>query len=129
MTHILMFSLLVALSPELLQQNKDFWIEQLRNSSVDIRISALQKLGELRNPTSIAQIAKTLQDSNSEVRFHAIRALAKIPNDETRFELQSHLHLEEDPYLKSETRRSIKAVDEILQKLAEKEAEKLKKSP
>jgi HEAT repeat protein len=123
----ILISLIIQISPELLSQNKNFWMEQLSNPSVDIRINALQKLGELRFPDTIEAMTRSLKDPNSEVRFHAIRSLAKIPLEEARFQLQLRFHEESDPYLKSEIRRSMSAIDEVLKKQAEeaaKEAEK-----
>ncbi|MBN8554117.1 MAG: HEAT repeat domain-containing protein [Deltaproteobacteria bacterium] len=114
--------------PELLSQNKDFWISQLRSDSVDLKINALQKLGELRQADIPAKLSDVVRDSSGEVRFQALRTLAKIPNADSLKVLQDQLGEEKDPYLLSEVRRSIQSVEENLklaaQKLEEKEAKK-----
>jgi len=104
-------SMLISLSPHLLEQNRDFWHYQLESSSIDLRISALQKLGELRFIESLPYIIRSLSDSNSEVRFYAIKAMAKLPSEESKIELQTKFQVEKDPYLKSEIRRSIRVMD------------------
>jgi HEAT repeat protein len=110
-------------APELLSQNKDFWIHQLRADSPDLRINALQKLAELRQPDIVPQLSDVVRDDSTEVRFQAIRAITKIPTEEGRKILQNQLSEEKDPYLLSEIRRSIQSVDENL-KLASDKLEK-----
>lgn len=102
-------------------QNEAFWIEKLQASSLDLKINAIQKLAEIRESQSFRAIARVLSDQNSEVRYYAIRALSKFPTQESLNLLQTHLSSEPDPYLKSESKRSIRSIQEILNKNLPKE--------
>ena len=125
---MLALSILITISPELRSQNKDFWVNQLKSLSVDLRINALQKLKELRYPDTVNPISRSLQDQSSEVRFHAVRALTNIATKDAKSQLKSQLNVESDPYLKSEIRRGIRAVDAVLKKQAEEAAKALEKA-
>jgi len=123
----LLFVVTVGVPPqEVLQQNRDFLLHQLENSSPDLRINALNKLSELRQPqATIKPIAKLLDDPNMEVRFSAMRAITKMPNDEGLAILKEKVGKEGDPYLASELRRSIKSIEETLKASADKQEQKL----
>lgn len=121
----LIISLGLTLVPpaEALSQNAELWTRQLRSDSVDLRIQALKKLAELRQPSTLSKIADSLSDLSPEVRFQAMRALTRMPNSESLSALQSHLTQETDPYLLSELRRSAKSVEDSM-KGAQEKAEK-----
>lgn len=101
-------------------QNSAFWKSHLRSESVDVRINAIQKLAELKEETTPQVISRLLTDKNSEIRYHALRALAKFPTEAVYERLSQHRKVEKDPYLKSETRRSMSAVKEVLDRNSEK---------
>ncbi len=131
-TLLLAFNLIISTpTPEALSQNHDFWIAQLQNNSPDIRMNALDKLGELRNPSSIPKLSESLQDPDARVRFHAIQALSKFVLPEALTALQARVPkggapLESDPYLAAEVRRAVKSIEDV-QKANEAQAEKKKK--
>lgn len=119
-------------SPEAVVQNRDFLVDQLRNSSSDLRVNALQKLAELKYPETIPNIAALSRDPSADVRFAAIQALAKISTQAALDALNSSFSNETDSYLKSEIRRSKKGIEDLLKaetERAEKEAAKPAKSP
>lgn len=122
----LIFSFLVQdLPPETLySQNRDFWIEQLKNPSVDVRITAVDKLGELKLPETIEALSGALRDENADVRFHTLRSLTKIPSEAGLLALNAYVNDENDPYLKSEARRSIRLISDTLKAAEEKAKEK-----
>lgn len=109
--------------PELLSQNYDLWVEQLKNPSPDIRINSLIKLSELRKPETLSKMGELLADSDSDVRFTAIKYIGKIQTEESQNLLKASLEKEKDPYLISETKRNISAIDYTL-KTAAAEKEK-----
>jgi len=111
---------LTNLNPEYSVQNRDFWISELRNSSSDLRITAAQKLGELRYSEAIAPIANLSQDPVPEVRFAAIRALSRYLSQEALDALNTSFAAEADPYLKAEVRRSKKSIEDFLKAEAAK---------
>jgi len=119
---------------ELLSQNHDFLIRQLKSESSDLKINSLDRLGELKNPLSIPSIAENLQDPDPEVRYHAIRALSKSPLPEALAALQDRVPQgqpakESDPYLAAEIRRGVKSTEDLIKANAEAaEISKLKAS-
>lgn len=115
---------LLAVPPaEALTQNADLWVRQLRSDLVDLRILALKKLAEIREPSTQRSIVDALDDPSAEVRYQAMRALTRMPNAETLAGLQSHANSETDPYLVSELRRSIQSIEDSM-KAAQEKAEK-----
>jgi len=110
----LIFSLAINFSPEASLQNSEFLVQQLKNDSSDLRINALEKLGELKYAETIPAIADRASDPVPEVRFAAIRALAKFANQPALDALNSSFSSETDSYLKSEIRRSKKSIEDIL---------------
>ncbi|MDB5038517.1 MAG: hypothetical protein JWQ35_2045 [Bacteriovoracaceae bacterium] len=121
----LILSILLPLvpSPELLSQNYPLWVEQLKSSSPDLRINALQKLSELRQAETLSKMARLLSDSDSDVRFTAIRLIGRIQTEESANYLKANLEKEKDPYLASEIKRDIRSIEDTM-KAAEKEKEK-----
>jgi HEAT repeat protein len=109
--------------PELLSQNYELWVEQLKNPSPDIRITSLNKLSEIRKPETLAKMAECLGDSMPEVRFTTIKLFGRIQTEESAKFLKTALENEKDPYLVSELKRNIRAIEDGL-KAAEKEKEK-----
>ncbi len=105
---------LLTLPAEASLQNRDFWIEQLKNSEMQIRINAAEKLGELKYPEAIEPLGTLSQDQVPEVRFAAIQALARISNQQSLDILNQKFNAESDPYLKSEVRRSIKSIEDLM---------------
>src|SRR4051812_36397685 len=83
--------IVTAPNPELLNQNLDFFVHQLKSDSPDLKINALDKLGDLKNPAAIPAMAEALQDANPEVRYHAIRGLSKSPMPEALAALQDRV--------------------------------------
>jgi len=124
----LLLSMTIGVSPDLTNQNKDYWMSQLRNPSQQLRINALQKLSELKFVDSISAMAERLRDEDPQVRFAAIRALALIPRPESLAALNAALPEEQDSYLKSEMKRGKKSLEEIL-KLETNDTAKEKTAP
>ena len=117
---LLSLSLISALPPEVFQQNQGLLIEQLQNPSPDVRINALRKLAELRQPETLPKVIPSLEDPNSEVRFYAIRTLAKMPTEDSLNALKARIGKDGDPYLESELKRSIRGVEDSLKTAAAK---------
>lgn len=111
---IFLFISIQAVPPEAIMQNKDFLVRQLQNASSDLRINAVQKLGELRYPDTLSSLGDLAKDPVPEVRFAAIQGIAKFSNQEALDVLNSKFSNEADPYLKSEIRRSIKSIEDFL---------------
>ena len=120
---ILNFFLTLVPAPELLSQNYSLWVEQLRSNAPDLRINALQKLSELRKPETVSKMAELLGDVDNEVRFTAIRLVGRVQTEESANFLKGALEKERDPYLVSELKRNIKAIEDSF-KAAELEKEK-----
>ncbi len=109
--------------PQYFSQNRDFWLNQLKSPSADLRINALQKLEGIHDVQTVPLIAEILKDEKSEVRYRAIRTMSKIPTAEGLELLKSRLNEESDPYLKSEIKRSMRAIEDALALAAEKAGE------
>jgi HEAT repeat protein len=120
---ILGLNLLSVPPADALSQNSELWARQLKSDSVDLRVQALKKLAELRQPATLPKIADALSDLSPEVRFQAMRAMTRMPNADSLNSLQLHLNQETDPYLISELRRSVKSVEDSI-KQAQEKAEK-----
>jgi hypothetical protein len=114
--------------PELLSQNYDLWVEQLKNSSPDIRINALIKLSELRKPETLQKMAELLTDADPEVRFTAIKYIGKIQTEESANLLKGSLEKEKDPYLISETKRNVHSIETSLKALEAEKAKELERA-
>ncbi len=138
LAHAIFSLILGALAPELTSQNYNLWVEQLKSPSPDLRINALLKISELKQPDSIAKMSELLTDSNSEVRFMAIRMVGKTQNPDALNFLKERLDSEKDPYLLSEIKRNIKGIEDYVkdqekqkeiekQRAEDKAARKLKK--
>lgn len=122
MNFIMIFAFLLGtISPEDTAQNLDFWEEQLRSESPDLRLNAVLRLDGIGSPKSVEALSKALDDPNETVRFAVIQTLAKIPTELGLQNLNAHLARERDPYLTSETKRSIQSITEFLKAAAEKE--------
>lgn len=123
-----LMSTLISVSPEHTVQNRDFLVNQLRNEMSDLRISAAEKLGELKYPEALAALSELAKDPVPAVRFAGIRALSRYLNQEALDALNSAYGAESDPYLKAEVRRSKKSIEDFMKAEAEK-AEKEKLAP
>lgn len=123
----LSLALLQTPAPELLNQNYPLWVEQLKSKSADLRINALYRISELKEPDSLAKMSELMSDENSEVRFNAIRLVGKNQNEEALNFLKAALEKEKDPYLVSELKRNIASTEDYLKEQEKKkqaEAEK-----
>jgi|GEM_PF-3987031 len=98
-------------------QNLDFWISQLKSSSIDLQINALEKLPEINNPKATPDIIESLQSPNAEIRYYAAVALAKLPTHEGLAALADRLVVEKDVYVKSEINRSIRKLKDYFDQL------------
>ncbi len=112
---IIIFSLLLTLNFSS-NQNLEFWVRQLDNQSVDLRITACQKLKELRNRKSIPYLAKALQDRSSLVRYHAAISLGSHLHRQSLEALAKRFEIEEDAYVKGEIRRNMTQLRDFLSK-------------
>jgi HEAT repeat protein len=101
--------------PAAFEQNLELWTSQLRNPSVDIRINAIQRLAELKSIQSVPSLGQLASDSSSEVRFHAVQALAKIPHADSLAVLKTQFSKESDPYVRGEVRRATSSLEKMLQ--------------
>ncbi|MHA1727998.1 MAG: HEAT repeat domain-containing protein, partial [Promethearchaeota archaeon] len=54
------------------------YLNKLNNEDPDEKISALIKLGEIKDEDSVSEIVKALDDENDSVREHAAICLGKI---------------------------------------------------
>lgn len=100
-------------------QNYRFWLAQLKNSSVDIRINALEKLAEIKKLEAVPYIAQNaLNSSEPEIRYHAARSLARLPSQDSLAFLGEQLRNEQDVYVKSEISRSIRSLKAYFEKIA-----------
>lgn len=97
-------------------QNVDFWVKNLSSSSLDVRIISLQKLAEIRNDSSLPAIAQSLQAPNPELRFYAAKSLSKFLNEAALQILSDHLATEKDVYVKAEVNRSIRKIQEVIER-------------
>lgn len=100
------------------QQNLEFWTNQLQSESPDLQINAIQKVAELKEASTIPMLLAAARDDNPEVRFHAAKALSRIPDRASLEGLEALVATEKDPYVKSEIRRSVKSLTEIFNKAA-----------
>jgi HEAT repeat protein len=130
MIYLSFFYLLSAApAPELLEQNKAFLENQLSSPSPDLRISAVQKLRDLRFPDSLGKFAPLLDDVDPEVRYEVIRSIGRLNTPEALSTLQSVLQKERDPYLISETKRNIRGIEDALKAADAKLQEQLQPKP
>ncbi len=130
MIYLSFFYLLSATpAPELLEQNKAFLENQLSSPSPDLRISAVQKLRDLRFPDSLGKFAPLLDDVDPEVRYEVIRSIGRLNTPEALSTLQSVLQKERDPYLISETKRNIRGIEDTLKAAEAKLQEQLQPKP
>lgn len=113
---ISIFVSFVSSAESLRSQNYDFWAKQLTSSSTDLQINALAKLAEIKNFAAIPEVQKSLSSENAEVRYHAARCLAKLPNEKSIEVLASRIPSEKDVYVKAEITRSIRSLKEYFQK-------------
>jgi len=125
---ILLTFLTMAVPEESIKQNLDFWGRQLKSESTDLKINALYKLWDIRSPESLSYLTEALKNSDPEVRNLVIRTLSRVKDPSTIEVLHQQQKIETNPYLKSEIKRSIKAVEELLAS-SEKAKEKTKKAP
>lgn len=103
-------------------QNLELWQFHSQESSVEMRFNALHKLTELRDPRALPFIIDRLEDEVPEIRHHAARSLTRFPKLESLDALQRRLNEEPDPYIQSEIRRSIQLLEELLDRLQERDS-------
>lgn len=113
---ISIFVSFVSSTDSIRSQNYDFWVKQLRTSSPDLQINSLAKIAEIKNFEAIPHVEKSLQSENAEVRYHAARCLAKLPNEKSIEVLANRFSLEKDVYVKAEINRSIRSLKEYFEK-------------
>jgi len=101
-------------------QNLPYWMSALESRNVDLKINALFKLQELRDPNSISAIEKLLSDTDAEIRAGAARALGRFPYDTALRALEAKLPGEKDSYVRSEMNRSIKGLKSTFKKQEDK---------
>ncbi len=101
-------------------QNTEFWVSKLQSSSLDLRINALTRLAEIKDPISIEPIQTLLNDSEAEIRAAAARALGRFPYEDSLKALEAALSSEKDSYVKSELNRSIRGLRQTFKKQEEK---------
>lgn len=101
-------------------QNLAYWMNALESRNLDLKLNALFKLQELRDPTSIPAIEKLLSDSEAEIRAGAARALGRFPYDPALRALEAKLPGEKDSYVRSEMNRSIRGLKSTFKKQEDK---------
>lgn len=93
-------------------QNLDFWFRQLQGDSVDLKINALQKLGEIRDPSSLPYLREAISMSDPKIRYYAAAALGRHTFEESMEILSEALVKEKDVYVSGEIRRNINQLKE-----------------
>ena len=63
---------------EMGQEVVDFLLEALISGNKDIRLGAVEALGEIRDPTTVNPIITLLEDRDNEIRWEAALALGEI---------------------------------------------------
>ncbi len=101
-------------------QNLDYWVSSLESRNVDLKLNALFKLQDLRDPAAIPAIEKLLSDSEPEIRAGAARALGRFPYDPALRALEAKLPAEKDSYVRSEINRSIKGLKSTFKRQEDK---------
>jgi len=101
-------------------QNLPYWLSALESRNLDLKLNALFKLQDLRDPTAIPSIEKLLSDSEAEVRAGAARALGRFPYDQALRALEAKLPGEKDSYVRSEMNRSIRGLKATFKKQEDK---------
>ena len=96
--------------------NLDFWWKQLESRSKDLKISACQKLKDIRNPRSIPYLSKALQDKDPIVRYQAAMSLGSHLDTRSLEALSKRFDVETDNYVKSEIRRNINQLKDYFTK-------------
>lgn len=102
-------------------QNYDFWIQQLRSSSVDIRTNAMQKLVEMKDERAVREIKRFFESEEPILRYQAAVSLGRIYSEASLLALSNHVNEEDDVYIRSEMERSINRLKEVFEKNAEEE--------
>ena len=116
---ITMLSALLSV-PDHLNQNLNYWIKQLDSQSLDMQLTAIRKLQDIRNPQSISALQRELEELNPEVRAAAARALGRFPFEEALKAMEARLPTESDSYVRSELNRSIRGLKQTFKKQEEK---------
>jgi HEAT repeat protein len=114
-------SLLIS-SPEHLNQNLSYWLQALDSKSIDIQLTSIKRLQEIKDPQSISSIQRKLEDSEPELRAAAARALGRFPYETALKAMEAKLPTETDSYVRSELNRSIRGLKQTFKKQEEKAA-------
>lgn len=113
----IVFSLLLTFSLSFSSDhNLDFWWKQLEGNSRDLKISACQKLKDIRNPRSIPYLSRALQDQDPLVRYQAAMSLGSHLDTRSLEALSKRFDVETDNYVKSEIRRNINQLKDYFAK-------------
>jgi hypothetical protein len=116
---ISVFSSLLSI-PDHLNQNLSYWMRQLDSQSLDLQLTAIRRLQEIKDPTSIASLQREFDESNPEIRAAAARALGRFPFEEALKALEARLPKESDSYVRSELNRSVRGLKQTFKRQDEK---------
>ena len=94
-----------------------YWIEQLKDRDPDTRVRAAQALGEMRDRTAVAALARALKDGDQNVRLAAVRALGRIgPRANAAAPALRHVLTENDAHLREEAGWALEKIGAASQK-------------
>lgn len=97
-----------------------------RSDRADLRINAAQQLAEMPPTQALELLKGLLADSDAEVRYHAMRSLARFSIEDAALVAQERLPAEKDPYLTSELKRTIESIQKNVE-LIKTRSEKAKR--